>query len=239
MEIAKTREVATQELIGAMRLQWWRDTLDGVFAGEPRRHPVATLLARAIAQHSLDRALFDRLLDAREGDLSDEAAATLADLTDYARDTSVPLVRLALAILDVHAPAAHEAAEPVGIAWALTGLIRAVPFHARQRLIRLPRDLLDQSGVSARALFAGRGQPQLNAAVRQVAEAAERQLAEARRRRSEVPRAALPALLSATLASGYLALLRRGGYDPFDRRLAASLPFRAWRLLAAQTTGHW
>jgi len=42
---------------------------------------------------------------------------------------------------------------PSGSAWALTGLLRAVPFHARQRRLYLPADRLEEAGVRVGRLF--------------------------------------------------------------------------------------
>lgn len=239
VEIAKTREVVSQLLVGSMRLQWWRDTLDGLFAGEPRRHEVALALAAAVRRHGLDRALLERLVDAREADLDDAPPATVAALTDYLDGTAASLAMLALQTLDIRDGAAVEAARQVGLAWGLTGLLRAIPFHARAGRLYLPEDVLLAAGVSAREPLALRSDPGLSRAVESLAGIAAGHLAAARRLRSEVPRGAVPALLPATLADGCLKLLRRAGYDPFDPRVGASLPSRSWRLLAATVTGRY
>ena len=79
LEIAKTREVVSEPMLGQIRLQWWRDAIEGIYAGAPpRRHEVLDGLAGAIARHGLSRAAFDALIDGRETDLSDEPPADLA-----------------------------------------------------------------------------------------------------------------------------------------------------------------
>ena len=240
IEIAKTREVVTQPMIGQIRLQWWRETLDGVFEGAPRRHAVALALAEVARAAELDRRLFDRLIDAREADLEEAAPETLAELLAYAEETSSTLTLLALQALGNNfGLPAMEAGREIGIAWALTGLLRAIPFHARARRASLPADLLRSAGGSLSELFALRDSPAIRGAVAELADTARARLADARRLRAEVPRAALPALLPATLADGYLSLLRRSAYNVFDPRVGAALPFRSWRLLAASTTGRY
>ena len=48
-EIARIPEVVSEPMLGRIRLQWWREVLDAVYAGEPtRRHEVALPLADAI-----------------------------------------------------------------------------------------------------------------------------------------------------------------------------------------------
>ena len=245
LEIAKTREVVTEPLIGHMRLQWWRDAIDGLYQPPDRRppvsgHEVVRPLAEAIARHGLSREPFDRLIDAREADLDDASPASLAELVAYAEATGAPLVALGLQVLGLAtwdreaAEAAAEAGRSVGIAWALTGLLRAVPFHVRQRRVTLPADLLARHGLSAARLIDWRPDPQaLAPVVAEVAVVARTHLAAARRLAGKSPRAALPVLLPATLAELYLDGVARTGHDVFAPRHQARHPLRplwlAWR----------
>ncbi|HUC61177.1 MAG TPA: phytoene/squalene synthase family protein [Alphaproteobacteria bacterium] len=214
-EVAKTREVVTEALLGRIRLEWWRETVGAIYDGEtPRVHEVVLPLADLIARRTLSRARFERLIEARERDLEDGPPATLAALEDYAAGSAGSLVELALEALGVRDAAALEAGRSVGTAWALTGLLRAVPFHARRRRLYLPQELLKASGADPEAIFERGRSPGLAETVEAVAGRARHHLAAARKRRG-VPRAALPALLPARLADGYLAALGRVGFDPF------------------------
>ncbi|MEX0698042.1 MAG: squalene/phytoene synthase family protein, partial [Dongiaceae bacterium] len=155
LELARIRESVSQPMLGLIRLQWWRDGLDAIYRGEPPRHEVAAGLAGAVTRHGLSRRHFDRLIDARETDLSESPPADLAALVDYAEGSSSGLVLLALEALGGGGgAAAAEAGRRVGIAWALTGLLRAVPFHASARRLYLPQDLIERTGLQPDALFA-------------------------------------------------------------------------------------
>ena len=56
-EVARIPEAVSEPMLGRIRLQWWREVLEAVDAGEPaRRHEVAVPLADAIRACSLDRA---------------------------------------------------------------------------------------------------------------------------------------------------------------------------------------
>src|SRR4030095_16474995 len=83
LEVAKTRELVREPMMGLMRQQWWRDCLAKIYAGNERRHQVVQPLAAAIRRHRLDRAPFDRLLDAREHDLGETPPADLPALVGY------------------------------------------------------------------------------------------------------------------------------------------------------------
>ncbi|MDZ4113725.1 MAG: squalene/phytoene synthase family protein [Brevundimonas sp.] len=58
----------TQPLLAEMRYVWWRDQLDGVFAGVARKgHPVLEALTDVVVRHGLDRAPFEALIAAHIG----------------------------------------------------------------------------------------------------------------------------------------------------------------------------
>src|SRR5262249_23572723 len=145
----------------------------------------------------------------------DAPPATLAELEDYAEGTSSQLIQLALEALDAAAPPARAAATEIGIAYALTGLLRAMPVHAAMRRSWIPDELAAQGGLDPGDYAAGRATPALRQAVEAIAAAAVTHLAAARRLGAEVPRAALPALLPARIAQRALRRLERAGFDPF------------------------
>jgi len=243
LEIARVRETVSEELIGRMRLQWWRDCLDGIFAGvppgdQPGGHPVAGPLAWAARRFSLPRTLFDGLIDAREADLAGGQPADLAALEDHARRTAAPVVDLALRVLGQDTGPAAAAAVDVALAQALAGILRAVPFNLRAGLVRLPDDLCREAGLDLDRLRdrgpAGQERA-LAVVVSTVAARARRALDAARRHR--VPRAALPALLPARLAARDLKRLARAGYDPFAGSVMRVDGLRPLVLLSARLRG--
>jgi NADH dehydrogenase [ubiquinone] 1 alpha subcomplex assembly factor 6 len=240
LELARARELVREPMMGLMRLQWWRDAVEGIYAGSPRRHEVVAPLAAAVRDHRLERRLLDQLIDAREADMNPAPPADLAALADYAAATSGTLVRLVMAVLAGSGevpPAAGSVAEAIGCGWALIGLVRAVPFHARARRLYLPQSVIDRAGLDVGQLFELRSSPALAEACRVVVDAAGERLAAGRMQARAVPRPLRPALLPATLADIYLARLARAGCDPFDQRVQQPAAGRAWRLLLASLTG--
>lgn len=222
LEVARIRESVREPMLGRIRLQWWRDTIAGTFEAAAPRDPVAAALAKAIHRFALSREHFDRLIDARDFDLDDRPPATLEDLVAYAEGTGAPLVKLSAQVLGARDPAVSGPADHLGIAWALTGLIRAVPFHARARRLYLPAATSRKAGLDVLALFEKGSVPGLPAVVAEVAGRAAEHLAKARDGRNAVPRPALPAFLPATLAGLYLRRIAAAGHDPFDGRVQAT-----------------
>jgi NADH dehydrogenase [ubiquinone] 1 alpha subcomplex assembly factor 6 len=214
-EVARIRESVRQPLLGHIRLQWWTDTLDAIFAGRPPRHEVALALSSAVQRFDLGRRHFDRLIETRAFDMDDKAPADVAALIGYAEGTAATVGLVSLDVLGAEGDAARAAARDVGIAWALTGVLRAVPFHASQRRVYLPASLNREAGLDVFQLFEMRSPEPLRSVVAAVAECARSRLDAARAARRDIPRQALPALLPATLADGYLRRLQRAAFDPF------------------------
>jgi phytoene synthase len=233
VEIARIRDQIREPMMGQIRLQWWREVIEHAPRGDLRQHPVAQSLGAAIRAHALPAGPFEALLVARERDLENEPPESLAALEAYAEATSSGLIDLALGILGERGDAARAAARHVGIAWALTGLLRAVPFHAGRRQVFLPRDLIAAAGLDIEALIAGRPGETLRLVARQVGEAARAHLRQARALRVSVPRTAVPALLPAVLADRALDRLERGGFSLFDAAVQRPAGDRALRLLWA------
>jgi NADH dehydrogenase [ubiquinone] 1 alpha subcomplex assembly factor 6 len=233
-EIARVREAVTQPMLGRIRLEWWRENIAAAFAGGAvRRHPVVEALATAIRERGLERTHFERMIDAREADFDDDPPANLTSLKAYAEGSSSQLVHLALQALGGCDPEAAEAGHHVGIAYALAGLLRALPVLTAAGRPVVPADIAARTELDLGDGSRGRGSPALRTAVAEIAAAAEGHLQAARARRGAIMRAALPALLPAVVAEQSLRRLKLARYDPFDPALVRPDPLQSWRLAAA------
>jgi phytoene synthase len=233
-EIARIRGAVREDMLGRIRLQWWREVVDAAYAGQPpRRHETVEMLSQAINRYDLTQACFERLIDAREADLPGTPPPTLAALEEYCEASSGCLVHLAAEALGFRGEAASSTALEVGIAYGLTGLLRAMPYHAAAGRSYLP----DEFAVDPADYRKRPATPGFRGAVAAIADAAERHLAAARARRRAIPRSAQAAFLPATIASRYLGKLKRAESDPFDPALARPDPLQSWRLLAASLRG--
>ena len=225
LEVAKTAEVVSEAMLGQIRLQWWREALDEMFDGRPRRHEVVLALAAAHAERPLDRDRFERILLAREADLEDEPMVTLDDLRAYARHSAGELLHLAAGMLHDDAAAHAGAVEHAAMAYALARLLRAVPYHAARGRCYLPREMLARYGLSSGDLKARRKPEALVAVARELAGSIGDHIAQARHDSAQRPKALLPVLLPVSLAELDLSLLNARGYDLF----AEAPVSEAWR----------
>ena len=151
-----------EALLGEIRLQWWRDTLQGEARGDVRGNPVAAALDDTIVRFRLPRQALVDLIDARVFDLYDDPMPSLNDLEGYCGETSSSVIRLASLILaDGGDPGTADAAGHAGVAYAITGLLRAFPWHARRGQVFLPMQVFARHGVARDDIVTGRGGPGL------------------------------------------------------------------------------
>jgi phytoene synthase len=121
-ELARAPRVASNSLLGEIRLTWWREALDEIFEGRPvRRHPTAQALAAAVGRRKLAREPLEAMIDARYREL-DVEPLSVAEALEWARETAGRAAEAAVAVLDPKAPA--EQALAGAAAWALA---RRVP----------------------------------------------------------------------------------------------------------------
>jgi phytoene synthase len=229
-EIARIREAVREEMLGRIRLQWWREAVEAAYAGRaPRRHETVEALTEAINRYDLTQAHFERLIAAREDDLAGTPPSTVAALEEYCEASSGRLVVLAAEVLGCRGEVAARVARAVGIAYGLAGLLRAMPYHAATGRSYLPEEFF----VDAADYRGLRASPKLCEAVTVLKEAADRHLALARADRGAIPHSARAAFLPAAIATRYLEKLKRAAYDPFHPSLSMGDPLQSWRLLAA------
>lgn len=215
LEIARVREVAREPMPGEIRLQWWRDVLGGA-GQEVAANPVAAALRETVVRYRLPPQVLADLIDARSFDLYDDPI-TLAELEGYAMRTSSALIELAARILqDGKDPAVGDLAGHAGIAYAIAGLLRALPIHAARRQLYVPMDLMQRYGAQPEDLFAGKVTTEIRAALAELRLLARRRLAAARDLIGAAPPAIAPALLPVALVRPVLERMERRGYQPFD-----------------------
>src|SRR5262245_12591924 len=129
VEVARVRELAREPFAGAIRLQWWSEAITGAGRGVIEAQPVASALLDTIARGLPTQPLLD-LIEAREFDLYDDPMPTVSDLERYATRTSSALIDLAARILGAQPdPDLAKLINQAGIAYAITGLLRAFPLH--------------------------------------------------------------------------------------------------------------
>lgn len=208
-EVLRVREVVSDPAIGLIRLQWWRDTVEGLYAGAGSGgHPVATGLAAAIAAGGLPKQALLDIVTAHEFDLFHDRMPGLTELEAYLGETHSRLIQMAAMVLDRdQAPKASEAAGLAGVAQGLA-LILGDP---RRRDPFLPQGM-DVKGAIAHA---------------------RKRLAEAEALLPSLPKSVLPAFLPVSLTGMYLGRIARSpdealNVSPLRRQFTMWWTARRW-----------
>jgi phytoene synthase len=226
LEVARVREIVSEPLLGEIRLQWWREALEGAHPGEAKANPVAAALLDTITRFDLPKALLLELIVARGRDLYGDPMESAATLESYASATCSNLLRLAALILDgEEAPASHDAALHAGIAYGITGLIRALPWHCARGQVFIPVEILQAHGAKREDLAVGHASPAVLAALADTRAVARAHLDIFYAKLPCLPEKSRPAFLPASLCEPYLRLMERPGYEPF--KTVVDLP--QWR----------
>jgi phytoene synthase len=233
-EVGRLRDFVREPLAGEMRLEWWREALSGAGRGDVAGNPVAAALTDTIERFNLPRQAFDGLLSARAFDLYDDPMPSLNDLEGYCGETCSLLFRLGALILGRGRDlGGADAAGHAGVAYAMVGLMRALPLTSARGQVYLPVDLLARHGASCDDVAARRDSPGLRTALAELRGHARRHLDAAHKLICEAPGELAPAFLPLAYLPLYLQRMERTNYAPFDTIVEAPQWRRQWALWRA------
>ncbi len=175
IELARIPDVVSLPQIGAIRMQFWRDTVDKAFKLSPPQEPVAIMIASYLKQgYKLNKTWFQRIITARDRKLTHPGFTNLSELESYAESTYSTLLYLTLSALPLKSLEMDHLASHVGKAAGIVAVLRGVPLLAfppppnthsvnppsmgggsrdRQGTITLPLDVMSQCGVQEEDIF--------------------------------------------------------------------------------------
>ncbi|MGK6313551.1 phytoene/squalene synthase family protein [Neorhizobium sp. DT-125] len=235
-EIARVRDVVREPLPGEIRLQWWRDLLEGNARGDGSGNPIAAGLLNAVETHHLPRQTLVDMTEARIFDLYDDPLSDRNALEGYAGETVSALIQLASLILSAEdAAKSAEAAGHAGVAQAIAGFLLLMPIHRRRHQLYLPLDILSATGLDRDAFLKGEDKPRISAAIEAFAGLGLEHLAKARKTGS-VPASVFPAFLPVALAEPVLRRAVRAGAAVLDTALQPPQWRRQIKLLKSAVT---
>jgi NADH dehydrogenase [ubiquinone] 1 alpha subcomplex assembly factor 6 len=225
LEIARVKSRVSEQMIGLIRFQWWREAIEEIFdsARAPRRHDVVLKLKELVTKYQLQKTDFLQIIDARESDLDEVPFKTIDDFNRYALNTSYPLNKIILDILGVDDESVIAAVKAVSQAWAMCAILRSANKNFAHNRTVFPQDLMRKHNVDA-AKF---GKPEFvessKPLVNELYNIAEAQLNSARLFLKNTPREQVkragPVLLNLTTTQNHLNQIRNNNYDIFTRNL--------------------
>jgi phytoene synthase len=234
VEIARIRDLIHDPLPGEVRLQWWRDLINGTEHGDVIGNPVAAALLEAIKAHNLPRAAFDNYCEARIFDLYDDPMPSRNDLEGYCGETASALIQLASLVLDAEkAPVLADMAGHAGVAQAITGLLRLLQLLRRRGQTFIPADILAAVGCSRDTLLDGSDTDAVKRAIDAMIALAEDHLGKYEAAAGSLPAALRSAYLPVAVTRTYLKKLKASGSDAANETPVVSPLKRQWVMLRA------
>ncbi|MBJ6131736.1 phytoene/squalene synthase family protein [Ochrobactrum sp. Q0168] len=233
-EVARIRDLVHEPLPGEVRLQWWRDLINGEARGSAEAHPVAAALVETINKYELPRTAFDNYCEARIFDLYDDPMPSRNDLEGYCGETASAIIQLAGFILDRDAAQAHsETAGHAGVAQAITGLLRLLPIHRRRGQLYVPADMLASVGVTREAFLAKDDASACERLVSVMLALASEHLAIFDKAKATLPKSLAPAFLPMAIVPAYLKAIERLGGKAAERTADISAIRKQWLMFRA------
>lgn len=226
-EIARIRDAVREPLPGEVRMQWWRDLLEGNAHGDSQANPVAAGLMDCVEKYRLPRPTLINLLEARIFDLYDDPFEDRNALEGYAGETASAIIQLASLILDPQAAAGSaDAAGHAGVAQAMAGMMLLAPLHRRRGQVYIPVDILSATGLNREAFLAGEDKDRITAAIDIFCAIALDHLGHARK--TKVDAACFPAYLPVAMTETVLKKAKKAGASLFEDDIQPSLVRRQW-----------
>lgn len=227
LEMAKVRDTVSEPMLGEIRFQWWHDALsNGTAAG----HPVAEALLDTIERCHLDVGRLDGLIEARSFDLYDDPMPSLDAYEGYARATSSSLFDCTAQILAPGFPP-DAASDAAGRAYAMTGLLRGLPWQVMEGQLYLPLDVLSRFQLPPDEVLAHRNSPALGFVLNDLRARVRSHLTAMQAALPDCP--APLACLPAFLCEPYLLRMEKPGLDPFKTPIELPQWRRQWVLWRA------
>ncbi|TVY29905.1 NADH dehydrogenase (ubiquinone) complex I,assembly factor [Lachnellula hyalina] len=179
IELARIPDLVSNQRVGALRMQFWRDNITRTFADTPPKEPVAILLHNALtslkSRHpgistNVMKGWFMKVINTREQYIDNRPYTNMEALETYAENTYSTLMYLTLAALPLNSMATDHVASHIGKAVGITAVLRGLPLIAfppppnhhnnnsafgggRQGAVVLPLDVMAEAGVKEEEVF--------------------------------------------------------------------------------------
>jgi phytoene synthase len=151
-EVDDIVDECSDKIIAQKKLLWWATEIERVFSGNPE-HPVGKALNQAKNNFSLQKHLFEEIIQGMVMDLNYQGYQTFDDLRLYCHCVASTVGLLAAEIFGFQNPETLEYARNLGIAFQLVNIIRDVGEDANRGRIYLPEVELANFSLTAQNIL--------------------------------------------------------------------------------------
>lgn len=151
-EVDDVVDECTDPGVARVKLQWWREEVTRLFAGEPR-HPVTQALGTALENFDLAEELLQEIIDGMEMDLDQSRYDSFRELALYCHRAAGVVGQLSAEIFGYADRRTLKFAHELGMAFQLTNILRDVREDAERGRIYLPREDMERFGIDEATLL--------------------------------------------------------------------------------------
>ena len=199
-------------MLGEIRIQWWQDVLAEIKQGQVRQQPVIGELALLLKVCPINP-LLTAILEARKSGLLGDEATSFKALTDYADGVGGKLnLAAAHIVCEKLSNSGQIAAQQLGAAWAMLGLVRAIPHSWQTNAAPLTNDMI--SGLQSPDV--SKAYVLLQPTITKMLEYVENQRELALSQQAQLPKAEQSLLLLAAQIKLYQVALSKVKNNPFE-----------------------
>ncbi|KAI9156458.1 hypothetical protein LWI28_006934 [Acer negundo] len=122
VETSRAMDIASDPKIGLIRLVWWKEAIDKVYANKLIEHPTAQALASVVSENKISKGWLKRSVEAQINDAKRDVTdipENTEGLEKYVEDTVSTLLYMKLQAGGIQSTAADHAASHIGKASGL------------------------------------------------------------------------------------------------------------------------
>lgn len=236
-EITEVPDEVSDAAVGEFKLNWWREEIARLVAGEPR-HPATQALAPAVTAFDLDTQDLGEMVEGASMDLTYGSYPSFRELSVYCHRTGGALARLLVSIAGADTASAARFAHDLGVARTLQRRLLSVRRDAQAGRVYIPEDDLSHNGVARNELMGTQTTEAMQSLFRAQADRIHGFMDQADSHLADDERAALRSgIILAALDRAQLRELAREAFPLLERRVELT-PLRrfwiAWRTARRQ-----
>ncbi len=155
-EIGRISFLVQEAMPGEIRLQWWRDVINGERDGEANANPLANALLAMIARYKLSSDGFVRYLDARVFDLYNDPMPDRDTLDAYFGETESFIYHMTALVCGVEENTSlADACGHAGVATGLERMLARFPYDRSRQRCFIPMRELEKNELNAALWYYG------------------------------------------------------------------------------------
>jgi phytoene synthase len=236
-EIDDVVDETQDENLARVKLAWWRNELQQMYAGSPQ-HPVTRALLPFVDRFSLDHGRLSEILDGMEMDLIQTRYLDFQGLERYCHLVAGVVGLCAADIFGRTEATTLTYAAKLGLAFQLTNIIRDVGEDARRGRIYLPVNELQQFNVPVADILNARYSDNFSRLMAFQHERAEACYRDAMAALPDVDRRAQrPGLIMAAIYRTLLDEIRRDQFQVLHQRISLTPVRKLWLAWKTWTFG--